>query len=72
MTVFKSPSIVAFVNPISITNFMASNPARAFATNGVGISSCIIVFEAFKSPIWSQTTIPEADLAFLLSKAASN
>ncbi|TYH20290.1 hypothetical protein ES288_A05G419400v1 [Gossypium darwinii] len=28
--------------------------------------------QAFKSPIWSRTTIPEANLAFLLPKAASN
>ncbi|KHG14090.1 putative potassium transport system kup 1 [Gossypium arboreum] len=72
MNIFEPPSIVAVVNPISITNLMASNPARAFAANGVGISSCITDFEAFKMPVWSQTTILEANLAFFLSKAVSN
>ncbi|KAH1080012.1 hypothetical protein J1N35_019773 [Gossypium stocksii] len=72
MTVFEFPFIVAVVNPISTINLMASKPVRASAANEEGIFSCKTNFEAFKSPVWSRTTIPEVDLAFLLSKAASN
>ncbi|KAB2094479.1 hypothetical protein ERO13_A02G148200v2 [Gossypium hirsutum] len=58
--------------PIDNTNLMASNPARAFATNEDEILLWRIIFEASNSPIWSRTTKPEADLNHLLSKAASN
>ncbi|TYJ50049.1 hypothetical protein E1A91_A01G179000v1 [Gossypium mustelinum] len=30
------------------------------------------VFVAFNTPIWSRTTTPEANIEFLVSKAASN
>ncbi|KAA3474781.1 Dynein-1-beta heavy chain, flagellar inner arm I1 complex [Gossypium australe] len=59
------------LNPKEIPNFTACKPACASAINGDVISEWMIDFDASHSLFAPFTTKPEAEVAFLESKAAS-